>query len=146
MNEIHDQSELTKEQITKLERRLYDVRGAIHHWTDKERVAKNYLAERLDEEADIVNQLQADKEAGIAKSLFKDTFKIEPSQYDEYGVYDVEEREENIEVYICKKTGWHYLYFLDDFSKPFYSCIGRCDAFFNTLEELQDWAKPQYFQ
>tara|TARA_R110000822_G_scaffold288066_2_gene409319 strand:- start:509 stop:955 length:447 start_codon:yes stop_codon:yes gene_type:complete len=148
MKTIHDQSKLTQDQITKLEKRLYDVRGAINHWTDKERVAKHYLAERLDEEADIVNQLQADKEAGIAKSLFKDTFKIEPSQYDEYGVYDVEQWEEDgeVEVYVCKETLWHYLYFPNDADKQYYMVIGRCDQYLNTLEELQDWAKPQYFQ
>ncbi len=145
---MNNGKQLSEKQITKLERRLHDVRGAIHHWTNKERVAKHYLAERINEEADIVNQLQADKETGIAKSLFKDTFKIEPSQYDEYGVYDMEQWEEDgeVEVHVCKETLWHYLYFPNDADKQYYMVIGRCYQWLDTIKELQDWARPLYFQ
>jgi hypothetical protein len=59
MKTIHDQSELTEKQINKIKVRLHEVHHAICHWTAKERIAKNYLAERLSEEADLKNQLQA---------------------------------------------------------------------------------------
>ena len=59
MNTIHDESILTEKQIQRLQARLYEVQGAIHHWTDKERVAQHYLAQRLEEQSKLQKQLDA---------------------------------------------------------------------------------------
>jgi len=93
-----------------------------------------------------MDNIQTKEEEEKAELLFENTFKIDLNQYDEYGVYDMEQWEEEVEVYVCKETLWHYLYFPNDSDKQYYVVIGRCDQYFNTLKELQDWARPLYFQ
>ena len=115
MNTIHDESILTEKQIQRLQARLYEVQGAIHHWTDKERVAKNYLAE---------------------------CEQIDPSECDAYDL----EPTDKVEVHKCKATGWHYLYDPTAEVCPYYCCITINSGEFDTLEQLQKWARPLYFQ
>tara|TARA_B100001093_G_C26442776_1_gene848845 strand:+ start:439 stop:726 length:288 start_codon:yes stop_codon:yes gene_type:complete len=95
-----------------------------------------------------MENIQTKEETEMAKLLYEDTFKIDPNQYDKYGVYDMEQWEEDgeVEVYVCKETLWHYLYFPNDTEKQYYAVIDRCDQYFNTIGELQDWARPLYFQ
>ena len=93
-----------------------------------------------------MDNIQTKEEEEKAELLFENTFKIDLNQYDEYGVYDMEQWEEEVEVYVCKETLWHYLYFPNDSDKQYYMVIGRYDQYFNTLKELQDWARPLYFQ
>ena len=133
---------------SKLQGDLVELNRKINHWRDKENEVKFKLCKYLNEKADILNQMQATEESQKAKLLFEQTFKIEPSQYDEFGVYDMEQWEQGgeVEVYVCKETLWHYLYFPNDADKQYYMLIGRCDQYFDTLKGLQDWAKPQYFQ
>ena len=134
-----------REDESKLQSDLVELNRKINHWRQKESEVTFHLCKYLNKKADILNELQADKDA---KSLFQDTFIIEPSDYDEYGVYDMEQWEENgeVEVHVCRETRWHYLYFPNDTVDRYYMVIGRNDGFFNTLEELQDWARPLYFQ
>ena len=59
MKTIHDESILTEKQINKIKARLHEVHHAICHWTDKERVAQHYLAQRLEEQSKLQKQLDA---------------------------------------------------------------------------------------
>lgn len=145
-NEIHDQSVLTEKQIQRLEARLYKVKGAIGHWTTQKRVASNYLAERVAEQGEIESKLYYSK---LASSLFADCEQIDPSECDTYDVIEHVEGikgTKNVEVHKCKTTGWHYLYFPEEKEYPYYCCIACDDGEFKTLEELQKWARPLYFQ
>jgi len=38
------------------------------------------------------------------------------------------------------------LYFPNDADKQYYMVIGRCYQWLDTIKELQDWARPLYFQ
>jgi len=90
-----------------------------------------------------------EEEQGIAKLLFAECEKIDPSECDTYDVIDHVEGikgTKNVEVHKCKSTGWHYLYFPEEKEYPYYCCIDRDDGEFKTLEELQKWARPLYFQ
>lgn len=133
---------------SKLQSDLVEINRKISHWRQKESEVAFYLGKYLNEQADIINQMQAEKESEIAKSLFQDTFIIEPSEYEQHGVYDMEqwEEDEEVEVHVCRETRWHYLHFPNDTVDRYYMVIGREDGFFDTLEELQDWARPLYFQ
>jgi len=152
MNTIHDESILTEKQINKIKVRLHEVHHAICHWTDKERVAKNYLAQRLEEQAklqkqlncqaELVNDIQSEEEQADAKLLFAECEKIDPSEYEGHDI----QPSENVEVHKCKATGWHYLFYADEREYPYYCCITVDDGEFKTLEELQKWARPLYFQ
>ncbi len=152
MNTIHDESILTEKQINKIKVRLHEVHHAICHWTDKERVAKNYLAQRLEEQAklqkqlncqaELVNDIQSEEEQADAKLLFAECEKIDPSECD---AYDIAEGDK-VEVYKCKATGWHYLYDPTAEVCPYYCCITINSGEFDTLEQLQKWARPLYFQ
>ena len=90
-----------------------------------------------------MENIQTKEETKKAKLLFENTFKINPNQYDEYGVYDVQKE---AEIYVCKETYWHYEYFPKDKANKYYMLIDRCDQYFDTLKELQNWARPLYFQ
>ena len=152
MNTIHDESILTEKQIQRLQARLYEVQGAIHHWTDKERVAKNYLAQRLEEQAklqkqlnyqaELLNDIQSEEEQADAKLLFAECEQIDPSECDAYDL----DPTDKVEVHKCKATGWHYLYDPTAEVCPYYCCITINSGEFDTLEQLQKWARPLYFQ
>ena len=145
-NEIHDQSVLTEKQIQRLETRLYKVRCAIGHWEGQKKQAEHYLKERTKERAEIESKLSFSK---LANSLFEECEQIDPSECDTYAVVEHVEGSkgtENVEVHKCKATGWDYLYFPEEKKYPYYCCIARDDGEFKTLEELQKWARPLYFQ
>ena len=110
MNEIHDQSELTKEQIIKLEK--------------------------------ILNEAQSKDEIEDAKLLFKECEIIDSSECD---AYDIDPKD-SVEVHKCKATGWHYLYDPKAEALPYYCCITTNTGEFDRLEDLQNWARPLYFQ
>ena len=110
MNEIHDQSELTKEQITKLEK--------------------------------ILNEAQSKDELEDAKLLFKECEIIDPSECDAYDI----DPTDSVEIHKCKATGWHYLYDPKAEVCPYYCCITINVGEFDRLEDLQNWARPLYFQ
>mgnify|MGYP003628838952 CR=1 FL=1 len=151
-NEIHDQSVLTEKQINKIKVRLHEVHHAICHWTDKERVAKNYLAQRLEEQAklqkqlnyqaELLNDIQSEEEQADAKLLFAECEQIDPSECDAYDL----DPTDKVEVHKCKATGWHYLYDPTAEVCPYYCCITINSGEFDTLEQLQKWARPLYFQ
>ena len=152
MNTIHDESILTEKQINKIKVRLHEVHHAICHWTDKERVAKNYLAQRLEEQAklqkqlnyqaELLNDIQSEEEQADAKLLFAECEQIDPSECDAYDL----EPTDKVEVHKCKATGWHYLYDPTAEVCPYYCCITINSGEFDTLEQLQKWARPLYFQ
>jgi len=91
-----------------------------------------------------VIQLAKDMESeqADAKLLFADSEKIDPSECD---AYDIAEGDK-VEVYKCKATGWHYLYDPTAEVCPYYCCITINSGEFDTLEQLQKWARPLYFQ
>jgi len=138
-NEIHDQSILTEKQIQRLEARLYKVRCAIGHWEGQKKQASRYLADRVAEQGEIESKLYYSK---LASSLFVDSEKIDPSEYEGHEI----QPSESVEVHKCKATGWHYLFYTDEREYPYYCCITVDDGEFKTLEELQKWARPLYFQ
>jgi hypothetical protein len=143
-NEIHDQSILTEKQIERLRTRLYEVRGAIGHWEGQKKQASLYLAERIAEQGEIESKL-----CKPVNLLFEENEQIDPSECDAYDVIDHVEGIKgtaNVEVYKCKATGWHYLYFPDEKQYPFYCCITTDDGEFKTLKDLRSWARPRYFQ
>jgi len=138
-NEIHDQSVLTEKQIQRLEARLYEVRCAIGHWEGQKKQASRYLADRVAEQGEIESKLYYSK---LASSLFVDSEKIDPSEYEGHEI----QPSESVEVHKCKATGWHYLLYTDEREYPYYCCITVDDGEFKTLEALQKWARPLYFQ
>ena len=145
-NEIHDQCLLTEKQIQRLEARLYEVRCAIGHWEGQKKQASRYLADRVAEQGEIESKLYYSK---LASSLFAECEQIDPSECDTYDVIEHVEGikgTKNVEVHKCKSTGWHYLFFPQEKEYPYYCCIARDDAEFKTLQELQEWARPLYFQ
>tara|TARA_R100000278_G_scaffold17458_1_gene17488 strand:- start:2650 stop:3093 length:444 start_codon:yes stop_codon:yes gene_type:complete len=145
-NEIHDQSILSEKQIQRLEARLYKVQGAINHWNTQKNQAEYFLEERTKEKGEIESKLSYSR---LASSLFAECEKIDPSECDTYDVIEHVEGikgTKNVEVHKCKATGWHYLFFPEEKEYPYYCCIARDDAEFKTLEELQEWARPLYFQ
>ena len=77
-----------------------------------------------------------------AKLLFEECEQLDPS---EWTAYDIAEGDK-VEVHKCKATSWHYLYYADEREYPYYCCITVNDGEFKTLEELQKWARPLYFQ
>ena len=83
-----------------------------------------------------------ESEQADAKLLFAECEKIDPSECDAYDL----EPTDTVEVHKCKATGWHYLYYADEREYPYYCCITVDDGEFKTLEELQKWARPLYFQ
>tara|TARA_R110001592_G_scaffold221887_1_gene476864 strand:+ start:24 stop:560 length:537 start_codon:yes stop_codon:yes gene_type:complete len=85
-----------------------------------------------------------EEEQEMAKLLFAESEKIDPSECDTYDATFVEATK--AEVHKCKATGWHYLYYSQEEEYQYYSCIGRDDGGFKTLEALQKWARPLYFQ
>ena len=91
-----------------------------------------------------VIQLAKDMESeqADAKLLFAECEKIDPSECDAYDL----EPTDKVEVHKCKATGWHYLFYTDEREHPYYCCITVDDGEFKTLEELQRWARPRYFQ
>tara|TARA_R100000149_G_scaffold30959_1_gene11857 strand:- start:293 stop:712 length:420 start_codon:yes stop_codon:yes gene_type:complete len=132
------------EQKAKIVNRLDEVQRAINHWTDKKNQANYYLEERLKERAELEEKFQALKGA----ALFENNEKIDPSECDTYDIIEhVEDIKgtKDVEVYRCKATQWHYLYFHGEI-EPFYCCIGRDDGTFRTLEDLVNWARPRYFE
>ncbi len=76
------------------------------------------------------------------ESIFKNVFKVNPSQYDDYGIYDVEE---DAEAYVCEKTLWHYIHYPNAEKKKYWIIIDRCDQFFDRIEDLQNFAFRYYF-
>jgi hypothetical protein len=91
------------------------------------------------EQGEIESKLYYSK---LASSLFADSEKIDPSECDAYDI----EPTDKVEVHKCKVTGWHYLFYPDGREYPYYCCITVDDREFKTLEELQKWARPLYFQ
>ncbi len=91
-----------------------------------------------------VIQLAKDMESerADAKLLFEECEQLDPS---EWTAYDIAEGDK-VEVHKCKATSWHYLYYADEREYPYYCCITVNDGEFKTLEELQKWARPLYFQ
>jgi len=91
-----------------------------------------------------VIQLAKDMESeqADAKLLFAECEKIDQSECDAYDL----EPTDKVEVHKCKATGWHYLFYTDEREHPYYCCITVDDGEFKTLEELQRWARPRYFQ
>ena len=83
-----------------------------------------------------------ESEQADAKLLFAECEQIDLSECD---AYDIAEGDK-VEVHKCKATGWHYLYYADEREYPYYCCITVNDGEFKTLEELQKWARPLYFQ
>ena len=91
-----------------------------------------------------VIQLAKDMESeqADAKLLFAECEKIDPSECDAYDL----EPTDKVEVHKCKATGWHYLYDPTAEVCPYYCCITINSGEFDTLEQLQKWARPLYFQ
>ena len=83
-----------------------------------------------------------ESEQADAKLLFADCEQIDPSEYEGHEI----QPSESVEVHKCKATGWHYLFYPDGREHPYYCCITVDDGEFKTLEELQKWARPLYFQ
>ena len=84
-----------------------------------------------------------DKEFNESREdIFKNVFKVNPSQYDEYGIYDVEE---DAEAYVCEKTLWHYIHYPDAEENKYWIIIGRNDQFFDKIEDLRNFAFRYYF-
>ena len=152
MKTIHDESVLTEKQINKIKVRLHEVHHAICHWNSKKKTAEMYLSERLEEQeklsaqlhcqAELLNDIQSEEESKAADSLFAECEKIDPSECDAYDL----EPTDKAEIHKCKATGWHYLFYADEREYPYYCCITVDDGEFKTLEELQKWARPLYFQ
>ena len=83
-----------------------------------------------------------ESEQADAKLLFAECEKIDPSECDAYEL----EPTDKVEVHKCKATGWHYLYDPTAEVCPYYCCITINSGEFDTLEQLQKWARPLYFQ
>jgi len=83
-----------------------------------------------------------ESEQADAKLLFAESEQIDPSECDAYDL----EPTDTVEFHKCKATGWHYLFYADEREYPYYCCITVDDGEFKTLEELQKWARPLYFQ
>ena len=83
-----------------------------------------------------------ESEQADAKLLFAECEQIDPSECDAYDL----DPTDKVEVHKCKATGWHYLFYPDGREHPYYCCITVDDGEFKTLEELQKWARPLYFQ
>ena len=76
------------------------------------------------------------------EAIFKNVFKVNPSEYDDYGIYDVEE---DAEAYVCEKTLWHYIYYPNAEKKKYWILIDRNDQFFDRIEDLRNFAFRYYF-
>ena len=107
-------------------------------------ISDNYYPQ-YDRIEDVIQSAKdMEEEQEMAKLLFAESEKIDPSECDTYDATFVEATK--AEVHKCKATGWHYLYYSQEEEYQYYSCIGRDDGGFKTLEALQKWARPLYFQ
>ncbi len=88
----------------------------------------------------LAKDMEEDQE--MAKLLFAECEQLDPS---EWTAYDIAEGDK-VEVHKCKATSWQYLFYADEREHPYYCCITVDDGEFKTLEELQKWARPLYFQ
>ncbi len=75
-------------------------------------------------------------------AIFENVFKADPSQYEEYGIYDVEE---DAEAYVCEKTLWHYIHYPNSKDKKYWIIIGCNDQYFDRLDDLRNFAYRYYF-
>lgn len=107
-------------------------------------ISDNYYPQydRIEDVIQSAKDMESEQE--MAKLLFAECEKIDPSECDTYDETFVEATK--AEVHKCKATGWHYLYYSKEKEYQYYSCIGRDDGGFKTLEALQKWARPLYFQ
>jgi hypothetical protein len=105
-------------------------------------ISDNYYPQYDRIEEVIQSAKDMESEQADAKLLFADSEKIDPSEYEGHEI----QPSESVEVHKCKATGWHYLYYTDEREYPYYCCITVDDGEFKTLEELQKWARPLYFQ
>jgi hypothetical protein len=129
---------------SKLQSDLVELNRKINYWRDKENEAKFRLAENLRKKAELLDDIQSEGEAEQAKLLFAESEKVDPSECNTYDQTFLEATK--AEVYKCKATGWHYLFYIDEREYPYYCCITVDDGEFKTLQELQKWARPLYFQ
>jgi hypothetical protein len=78
------------------------------------------------------------------EAIFKNVFKVNPSQYYDYGI-DIDEVEEDAEAYVCEKTLWHYIHYPNAEKKKYWIIIDRNDQYFERIEDLRDFAYRYYF-
>jgi hypothetical protein len=108
------------------------------------------ICETLEQTIEMVKRFESviqsakdmESEQADAKLLFAECEKIDPSECDAYDL----EPTDTVEVHKCKATGWHYLYDPTAEVCPYYCCITINSGEFDTLEQLQKWARPLYFQ
>jgi len=105
-------------------------------------ISDNYYPQYDRIEDVIQSAKEMEREQETTKLLFADSEKIDPSEYEGHDI----QPSESVEVHKCKATGWHYLLYTDEREHPYYCCITVDDGEFKTLEELQKWARPLYFQ
>ena len=105
-------------------------------------ISDNYHPQydRIEDVIQSARDMESDHET--TKLLFADSEQIDPSECDAYDI----EPTDKVEIHKCKATGWHYLFYPDGREHPYYCCITVDDGEFKTLEELQKWARPLYFQ
>ena len=105
-------------------------------------ISDNYYPQydRIEDVIQSAKEMESEQET--TKLLFAECEKIDPSECDAYDL----EPTDKAEIHKCKATGWHYLFYADEREYPYYCCITVDDGEFKTLEELQRWARPRYFQ
>ena len=105
-------------------------------------ISDNYYPQydRIEDVIQSAKEMESEQET--TKLLFAECEKIDPSECDAYDL----EPTDKVEIHKCKATGWHYLFYADEREYPYYCCITVDDGEFKTLEELQRWARPLYFQ
>ena len=105
-------------------------------------ISDNYYPQYDRIEEVIQSAKDMEREQETTKLLFADSAQIDSSEYEGHDI----QPNESVEVHKCKATGWHYLFYTDEREYPYYCCITVDDGEFKTLEELQKWARPLYFQ